>query len=202
MERSKLTRIGGAGALIGGTLWAIAVGIAQFAAPQLVGLLAIPTLLLVIGLVGLQRRRATRPGLLSDVSFVVALVGALLFAYGAVGQMALSGDILGMTYGPIVYRGVTGGALLYGTGVALTAISVISANVLPRLSPIPLLLGGIGVATTAALALVRPLFGGPSAELFPFDTVPFALLWVVFGIGWLWLGYLLWSERAPGTTPA
>ncbi len=104
---------------------------------------------------------------------------------------------MGVTYGPFIYSGVAGGALVFGAGVALTAISTIVADVLPRLSPIPLLLGGLGVAITAAVALARRLLGGTSADIFPFDALPLALLWVVFGLGWLWLGYLLWSEGAP-----
>ncbi len=197
MRRSNLTRVGGFGALVGGTLWLLTVGMAQFAPPHFVGLLAVPTLFLVIGVAGLQHRRATRPGILTNLSLSLTLVGSLLLAYGSVGRIVFSGDIMGVTYGPFIYSGVAGGALVFGAGVALTAISTIVADVLPRLSPIPLLLGGLGVAITAAVALARRLLGGTSADIFPFDALPLALLWVVFGLGWLWLGYLLWSEGAP-----
>jgi hypothetical protein len=195
MTRSKLTRAGGFGALVGGTLWLLTAGVAQFA-PPVVGLLAVPTLFLVVGLAGLQVR-ATRPGILNNLAFSLTLFGSLLLAYGSVGRVQFGGDIMGLTYGPFLFSGVAGGALVFGAGVALTAVSAIVADVLPRLSPIPLLLGGLGVAITAAVALARPLLGGTSADIFPFDALPLALLWVMFGLGWLWLGYLLWSEGSP-----
>jgi hypothetical protein len=73
-------------------------------------------------------------------------------------------------------------------------VSAITANVLPRLSPIPLLIGGAGVASAGGLALVRQ-WTGLATDVLPFDVLPLALLWALFGFGWMWLGYLLWAER-------
>jgi hypothetical protein len=67
---------------------------------------------------------------------------------------------------------------------------------MPRLSPIPLLLGAAGVAFAGGLALWRQLLEGSPADVFPLALGPVAALWALFGLGWLWLGYLLWSEGA------
>jgi hypothetical protein len=195
MRRSKLTRLGGFGALVGGTLWPLSAGVGYVAPPGFVGVLAVATVFLVLGVAGLQRRQATRPGVLTNVSLALTLIGSVLLAYGSVGRVEVRGDVMGLAFGPLVYSGVAGGAFVFGAGVALTAISAIAADVLPRLSPIPLLVGGLGVAAAAGIALGRQIAGdvGPAA-LFPLDALPFVALWVVFGLGWLWLGYLLWSE--------
>jgi hypothetical protein len=69
-----------------------------------------------------------------------------------------------------------------------------TANVMPRLSPIPLLIGATGVAAAGGSALAHQLLEGAPTNIFPLQIGPIAMLWALFGIGWLWLGYLLWSE--------
>lgn len=202
MARSRLVRLGGLASLVGGMLWIVALGGAQLRPTQLAGLVAVPSLFLIIGVVALQRRRVTRPGPFNSLGFALALLGAVLLAYGSTGKLVISGEIGGLAYGPFLFTGAAFGALVFGYGTAVVALSMIVADVLPRLSPIPLLVGALGVAVAGGLGLARQLQSGPASAIFPFDAPPLAILWAVFGMGWLWLGYLLYSEQARwGSTP-
>ena len=194
MTRGRFIHFTGVGALVGGALWLLTLGVGQMRPDDLAGLLALPALFLVLGLAGLQVRHATGPGALNRAGVVLTLIGALLLALGSTGRVALSGEIVTVPYGPLVLSGVAPGALVLGIGAVLIAISAITANVLPRLSPIPLLVGGAGVASAGGLALARQ-WTGLSTDVLPFDVLPLALLWALFGFGWMWLGYLLWAER-------
>ena len=194
MRPSKFTRLGGFGALVGGTLWVAALGAVQLLSADLTGVVAVPALLFIVALAALQVRHTGRWGTLGIIGFVIALVGSLLLAYGSVGRVAITGDLLGFAYGPMTFAGLAPGALVFGAGAALVAVSVIVANVLPRLSSIPLLIGAVGVAVTGGLAIGQGFLGG-SGTVVPFALAPLAAAWAIFGVGWLWLGYLLWSER-------
>jgi hypothetical protein len=201
MPGSRFTRIGGFGALVGGTLWVASFGVAQAISPEFRFLLVGPVLLMLLGLAALQARHATGSGRLGKAGFGVTLIGLVLLAYGSVGDASISGTLSGATFGPIVIAGLAAGSLVLGAGAALTALSVIVANVMPRLSPIPLLIGATGVAAAGGLALGHQIVGG-SGDVFPLPVGPLAALWAVFGLGWLWLGYLLWVERTPAAERA
>jgi hypothetical protein len=198
--RAKFTRLGGFVALLGGTMWVVSFGVAQAISPGLAGVLVGPVVLLLVGVVALQARHAIGRGPLGMTGFAVTIVGLVMLAYGSVGRIVTSGEILGMAYGPFVFTGLAPGALVLGAGAVMTAISVIAANVMPRLSPVPLLIGGTGVAVAGASALAQRLLEGAPADIFPFQLGPIAAMWAMFGIGWLWLGYLLWSEGNRATT--
>lgn len=200
MSRTKFTRLGGFVTLLGGTLWVVSFGVAQAISPQLTGILAAPVILLLIGLIALQARHATGGGLLGMIAFAITVVGMLMLAYGSVGRLVITGEIFGLPYGPVGFSGLAPGALVLGAGAVLTGIAVLSANVMPRLSPIPMLVGATGVAAAGGTALARQLLNGSPADIFPLELGPLAALWVLFGLGWLWLGYLLWSERPKPTT--
>jgi hypothetical protein len=201
MPGSRFTRLGGLGALVGGTLWVASFGVAQAISPQFKFLVVGPVLLILLGLAALQARHATGSGRLGKAGFGVTLIGLVLLAYGSVGDAMISGSVSGIHYGPIVFAGLAAGSLVLGAGAALTALSVIVANVMPRLSPIPLLIGATGVAAAGGLALGHQIVGG-SGDVFPLPIGPLAALWAVFGLGWLWLGYLLWVERTPAAERA
>ncbi len=195
MTRARFTRFGGFLALLGGTLWVVAFGVVQAIAPHLSGVLVGPVVFLMVGLIALRVRRATG-GPLGTIGFAVTLVGLVMLAYGSIGRLVLTGDILGLPYGPIGFTGLAPGAFVAGAGATLTALSVIVANVMPRLSPIPLLIGAAGVAAAGGSALAHQMLEGSRTDIFPLQVGPIAGLWVLFGLGWLWLGYLLWSEGA------
>jgi hypothetical protein len=200
LTRAKFTRLGGFVTLLGGTLWVVSFGVAQAIAPQLTGILAAPAILLLIGLIALQARHATGGGPLGMIAFAITLVGMVMLAYGSVGRLAITGEIFGLAYGPVGFTGLAPGALVLGAGAVLTAVSVIKANVMPRLSPIPLLIGSTGVAAAGGSALAQQLLNGTTADIFPLPLGPIAALWALFGLGWLWIGYLLWSERPKPAT--
>jgi hypothetical protein len=200
MTRAKFTRLGGFVTLLGGTLWVVSFGIAQAVSPQLTGILAAPMILLLIGLIALNARHATDGGALGLIAFAVTLVGMVTLAYGSVGRLVVTGEIFGLPYGPVGFTGLAPGALILGAGAVLTAVSVIKANVMPRLSPIPLLIGSTGVAAAGGSALAQQLLNGTTADIFPLPMGPIAALWALFGLGWLWIGYLLWSERPKAAT--
>jgi hypothetical protein len=201
MPGSRFTRLGGIGALVGGTLWVASFGVAQAISPQFKFLVVGPVLLMLLGLAALQARHATGSGRLAKAGFGVTLIGLVLLAYGSVGDATFSGSVSGIHYGPIVFAGLAAGSLVLGAGAALTALSMMVANVMPRLSPIPLLVGAAGVAAAGGLALGHQIVGG-SGDIFPLPIGPLAALWAVFGLGWLWLGYLLWVERTPAAERA
>jgi hypothetical protein len=201
MPGSRFTRLGGVGALVGGVLWVASFGVAQAISPQFKFLVVGPVLLMLLGLAALQARHATGSGRLGKAGFGVTLIGLVLLAYGSVGDASISGSVSGIQYGPIVFAGLAAGSLVLGAGAALTALSMMVANVMPRLSPIPLLIGAAGVAAAGGLALGHQIVGG-SGDIFPLPVGPLAALWAVFGLGWLWLGYLLWVERTPAAERA
>jgi hypothetical protein len=195
MAHSGFVRLGGFASLLGGVLWVVALAAAQLRGPQLAGIVAIPSLCLILGVAAIRVRGATRPGLSSALGLPLALLGGVLLAYGSTGSLVFGGDVAGIGYGPFLFTGVAFGALVLGLGAAVLAISMIAADVLPRLSPIPLLVGAAGVAISGGLGLVRQLQQGPAHDVFPIDAPPLLALWAIFGLGWLWLGYLLFSER-------
>jgi hypothetical protein len=197
MRPSTFTRVGGLGALFGGLLWLLTLGLVQLVSTDLAGLMAVPAVLLAVGLVALQARHAASSGRLGLTAFAITLLGFALLAFGSVGEAVLTGEILGRSFGPVRFHGAAPGALLVGAGAALAALSAILAHVLPRLSPLPLLVGALGVAAAGGSALARQVLQGASADVVPFELLPLALLWALFGAGWLVLGYILWSERIP-----
>lgn len=194
MTRAKFTRFGGFVALLGGTLWVVSFGVAQAISPELKGVLVGPVMFLLFGLVALQARHATGSGGIGKSGFALTLIGLSMLAYGSVGRLVLTGEILGTPYGPVGFTGLAPGALVLGVGAVLTATSIIKANVMPRLSPFPLLVGAVGVAAAGASTLAHQLLEGRAVDIFPLQVGPVAAMWALFGLGWLWLGYLLWSE--------
>ena len=194
MTRARFSRLGGFISLIGGTLWVVSFGVTQALNPNLSGVLVAPVVFLLIGLFALRARQATGGGPVGTLGFALTFLGLLMLAYGSIGRLEITGEVLGRAYGPIGFTGLAPGALILGAGAVLTALSVILANVMPRLSSIPLLLGAAGVAAAGGIALSRQLIEGSVADIFPLQLGPIAALWALFGLGWLWLGYLLWSE--------
>jgi len=109
MTGSNFTRIGGLGALLGGTSWVASFGAAQAISPDLKGIIVGPVLLMLLGLAALQARHATGSGKLGKAGFGLTLIGLVLLAYGSVGRAVISGDLAGIAYGPLVFAGVAPG---------------------------------------------------------------------------------------------
>jgi len=50
------------------------------------------------------------------------------------------------------------------------------------------------------VTVARQVLDGVSSDVMPFEALPLLGLWAVFGAGWLWLGFLMMSERTPDTS--
>ena len=139
-------------------------------------LLTLALLLVVIGAAGLVilARDAGRFGTLARTGIVVAAVGAALPVVGGLVQGILfDGDYPYMPYFVIP------GVLALVIGFVLLGISVLRAGVLPRWAAVLLIVG-----TLAMLGFN--------------DQNALALLAIPSGIGWVAVGYVLWSGREEG----
>jgi hypothetical protein len=197
MAPSRFTRVGGFGALLGGVLWLLTLVLTQFVAAAPVMLMPATILFVVIGFVALQARHAGRSGMVGRAGYAIGLMGCVLIVLGSIAQMDLGLSVLGTSLGPWRFHGVAPGAVAFGIGATVSAMSAIWLNVLPRFSPIPLMIGGLGLAAAGSLTVARQVLDGVPADVMPFEALPLMALWAVFGAGWLWLGYLMISEHAP-----
>src|SRR5215207_4103183 len=132
-----------------------------------VGLLLVP-----VGMVGFHSLQRRSYGLVGRAGFWMGLAGPLTVALGAVSYLWL-GNVFGTSP---VWLARTLGPLLLLTGFVLYGVATLRARVLPR---------WCGVVFIAAIpvALVSSIAG------------PFAFMFIVFGLIWLDLGYVLWSQR-------
>jgi hypothetical protein len=197
MAPSRFTHVGGFGALLGGVLWLLTLALIQFVPSAPVLLMPATILFVVIGFVALQARHAGRSGMVGRAGYAIGLIGCVLIALGSIVQMDVGLSGLGTTLGPWRFHGVAPGAIAFGIGATLSAMSAIWLNVLPRFSPIPLMIGGLGLAVAGSLTVARQVLDGVSTDVMPFEALPLMALWAVFGAGWLWLGFLMMSERTP-----
>jgi hypothetical protein len=197
MHTSRVTKLGGIGALIGGGIWLLTLLLTQVVSRDLEAILPIALVLLVLGVIGMQARHAGRMGALGAAGLGISLIGAALLAFGSVGDAVITPRILGTALAPVTVGGLAPGAFVFGVGVTLSALGAIIADVLPRLSPIALLVGALGVATAGGLTLANEFASGTSADILPFEIGVLVVLWAVFGLAWMWIGLLLWSERLP-----
>jgi hypothetical protein len=146
-------------------------------------LLTLALLLVVIGAAGLvlRARDAGRLGVLGKTGIVVGAVGAALPVFGSLVQGILLGDYPYMPYFVIP------GVLALVVGFVLLGIAVLRARVVPRWAAVLLIVG-----TLAMLGFN--------------DQNALALMAIPNGIGWMAVGYVLWSGRGeearePARTP-
>jgi hypothetical protein len=139
--------------------------------------LVVALLLVPVGMVGFHALQGRSYGRLGRAGFWMALAGPLAVALGAASYLFF-GNVFGTSLlwlaGPL-------GPLLLLAGFVLYGVATLQARVLPR---------WCGVAFIAAMpvALVSSIAG------------PLALVFVVFGLAWTALGYVLWSARRGGRT--
>lgn len=192
MTKDNWIRYGAAAALLGGVLFVIyAVGTALVTAlnPALeessTGHVVYhlfnvpPNALMVVGIIGLYLylRQSGRFGKLGAVGFYIC---AIVFAVEAVGGLAIIATELTGTFTPaldIIHPLV----LLLMLGSILFGIATFRAGNLPR--------GGALMLMVVPVLMIASLFalGGPQWAF----TGGMAL----FGLGWAWLGYGLWSHQ-------
>jgi hypothetical protein len=131
-------------------------------------------LLILFGLVGLQLRQSERSGPLEKLGFFVAVVGLVLIIAGDVGLYWLGIDDIFIVTAP-AYNAFRIGLLVLAVGSILFAVTSPRDGALPTWGLLPFVLGSM----CGLISFSRDLgsFG--------------AVLWVLFGVGWAWLGLSL-----------
>ncbi len=145
-------------------------------------LMVAPLALLLLGALALHARYATRTsgwarrGLLATVlGFPLMLLGVVLEFYvaGGVNTGDWAGSLVGWMVFLLGHAASAGGLVVFGVAARREAL-------LGRWSGLPLATGVVGLLWPF-LAEVRIVLN--------------VLIQVLFGLGWIALGYLLWSER-------
>ncbi len=186
MSPPNLVRWSALAAMAGGVLFAGAITLTNFVESHTAFHVidAPPYILLTAGLVGLYVRQAGYFGWLGKAGFYLTMAGFAMVV------------LLGLTVIIVESGGGQGGLpawlgsdvhdltplLLVIVGSIFFGAATLRAGVLPRGGALLLILG--------PLAYLVVGFGG--IENVWLLTVPGYL----FGVGWVWLGYVLWSERA------
>lgn len=168
----------------GGVLWALSpVGVSLsdslFHTPNVFWkLFPSAPLLILVGLVGLQFLQAGRSGLLEKMGFCVALLGLVLIVVGDVGLYWLGIDEAYIMTAP-AYRALRLGLLVLAAGSILFAVAAPRDGALPTWGLLPFVVGSL----CGLISFARDLgsFG--------------AVLWILFGLGWAWLGLSFAAER-------
>lgn len=164
----------------GGALWALAptgVYISNFAfhTPNVFWKMFWPApLLILLGLIGLQLRQSERSGLLEKLGFFVAALGLLMVIAGDIGLYWLGIDDTFIVTAP-AYTTFRVGLLVVAVGSILFAVASPRDGALPSWGLLPFVVGSL----CGLISFSRDLgsFG--------------AVLWVLFGVGWAWLGLSL-----------
>jgi hypothetical protein len=160
----------------GGLLWAlsptgISISNLAFHTPNVFW--AAP-LLLLLGLIGLQLRQSERSGLPEKLGFFAAALGLVLIIAGDIGLYWLGIDDDFIVTAP-AYNAFRLGLLVLGVGSILFAVTSPREGVLPTWGLLPFVVGSMcGLISF-------------SSDLGSFGAV----LWIIFGVGWAWLGLSL-----------
>jgi hypothetical protein len=134
-------------------------------------------LLLLLGLIGLQLRQSERSGLLEKLGFLVAAVGLVMVMAGDIGLYWLGIDDIFIVTAP-AYNTFRIGLIVLAVGSILFAVTSPRDGALPSWGLLPFVLGSL----CGLISFSRDLgtFG--------------AVLWILFGVGWAWLGLSLLIE--------
>jgi hypothetical protein len=159
--------------------WVVAGVVASVTTGQallpVLAIYAIALLGVIVGLSGLYARQARSLGWLGTTGFFAAFLGSALALVAVVLILLSSGDLLARELGAqALGLGLTGillGFVVSSIGVALLGVGTLLARALPLWCGVAL----IALPFSAALND----YGG----------------WIVFGLLWLALSYVLWSER-------
>ena len=176
----------------GGVLWALSpIGVhlseVRFHTPNVFWkLFPSAPLLLLVGLVGLHFLVSGRSGWLERVGFFVALLGLVLVLVGDVGEFWLGLDDRYIMTAP-AYHAFRAGLVVFAIGSILFGVAAGRDRTLPVWGVLPFAIGSL-------CGLVS--FSRDLGQLG-------AALWIVFGLGWAWLGFAVlvegisrfWRER-------
>jgi len=195
---SFLLRWSGLLCVPGGVLWALSpLGVylseLRFHTPNVFWkLFPSAPLLLMVGLIGLHLLISGRSGRLEKVGFYAALLGFLLILAGDVGEFWLRIDDVYIMTAP-AYRALRLGLVVVAVGSILFGVGAGRDRTLPVWGTLPFAICALGGLISV------------SRELGYFG----ATLWIVFGIGWAWLGFSLlvegvvrfWRDRRATPSP-
>jgi hypothetical protein len=167
----------------GGVLWALSptgVYISNFAfhTPNVFWKMFWPApLLILLGLVGLQLRQSELSGLLEKLGFLVTIAGLVTVMAGDVGLYWLGVDDIFIVTAP-AYNAFRIGLVALAAGSILFAVTSPRDGALPTWGLLPFAVGSL----CGLISFSRDLgsFG--------------AVLWILFGLGWAWLGFSLVVE--------
>lgn len=167
----------------GGALWALAptgIYLSNFAfhTPNVFWKMFWPApLLILLGLAGLQLRQSERSGVLNKLGFLVAALGLVMVMAGDIGLYWLGIDDIFIVTAP-AYKAFRLGLLVLAVGSILFAITAPRDGEVPTWGLLPFVVGSL----CGLVAFSRDLgsFG--------------AVLWILFGVGWAWLGFSLAAE--------
>lgn len=199
MESPVLVRWSGLALIVSGVVTAVATlfhptssdpaTVASAAWPSVHVLIGVGIVVGLFGLIGLYARQADQVGALGLVGFILGFSGAVLFA-GAIlflegfvfpalasdpatsGLLEMTGPLLG---GPIGIAFLLTGAA-FALGFVLFGIATWMAGVVPRWGGVAMVIAGPLLGFTPPLPVYAAMLGA-----------------VILGIGFVWMGYALWS---------
>lgn len=153
--------------------------------------------LVILGLFGLYARQVEETGVLGLIGFILVFITTASFAgliyFEAFIQPVLAveapefveGVFAGESYGGALDVILPPTGLLLILGWLLFGIGIIRAGILPRWAAVLALIGAVPLGIAPLLPLIIVKIGG-----------------VVVGLGLVWLGYALWSEKPATATTA
>ncbi len=167
----------------GGALWAFSptgVYISNFAfhTPNVFWKMFWPApLLILLGLIGLQLRQSGRSGPLEKLGTFVTALGLIMVMAGDIGLYWLGIDDIFIVTAP-AYKAFRLGLLVLAVGSILFAVTSPRDGAVPTWGLLPFVIGSL----CGLISFSRDLgaFG--------------AVLWILFGVGWAWLGLSLVVE--------
>jgi len=180
---STLIRWGGFAAMVAGMLYfAGYAGMAELLRPVLSNLgghvvLGLAGLATLLALVGMLTRDAGRSGRLGKAGYALSFVGAAVFSVGNLAE-----GVFAVEFGVVLFGA---GLMILTVGVVLLGWGVRRASVLPAWAVWPLVVGW---------AAFLPVANSPRVLGFDF-SVASLLAAGMLGVGWVAVGYALWSGR-------
>ena len=173
----------------GGMLWALTpmgIALAETRLPSGADgfwqLFSSAPLFLLVGLVGLHLRRLTGAGgPLRWAAFLVVSAGFVLVAAGNIGQFWLGVDDTFILAAP-GYRAFRIGLLVAAAGAVVLGVSALRDRTVPSWTVPPFMAAALGGLLAFAVDL------GATG----------AMLWALFGLGWVWLGAVVFVQDVLG----
>ena len=192
-------RIGALAAVLGGLLWAAKAFYDRNDAPPWPTdltdtLFFVVPLLLLVALVGLYARCRGRLGAdWEAVSFGAFVVGAAGLAASITGLLTMTFEVGPLWWIDASWMMFVSGFFMGNLGLVFFGTSVLQSPALGRWG---LLLLGIGALGILLILVSDP----PNSEL---GVYPALTLWVLYGLGWAALGYVLTTgDRSPAGSSA